>query len=90
MTCDLYYKTITIVIMTIVSDVTIWLRLGSSITIVSSFIIQANVITIVNYNRKTFIVQATGVLDLVNHFQPGIIFVGKDRCLLYVGGHDKY
>jgi hypothetical protein len=28
--------------------------------IVSSFIIQANVITIVNYNRKTFIVQATG------------------------------
>jgi len=28
--------------------------------IVSSFIIQANVITIVNYDRKTFIVQATG------------------------------
>ncbi len=27
--------------------------------IVSSFIIQANVITIVNYNRQTFIVQAT-------------------------------
>jgi hypothetical protein len=27
--------------------------------IVSSFIIQANVITIVNYSRKTFIVQAT-------------------------------
>jgi hypothetical protein len=27
--------------------------------IVSSFIIQANVITIVNYDRKTFIVQAT-------------------------------
>ncbi len=34
--------------------------LGSSITIVSSFIIQAYVITIINYNRKTFIVQATG------------------------------
>jgi hypothetical protein len=28
--------------------------------IVSCFIIQANVITIVNYDRKTFIVQATG------------------------------
>ncbi len=28
--------------------------------IVSSFIIQANVITTVNYDRKTFIVQATG------------------------------
>ncbi len=28
--------------------------------IVSSFIIQANVITIVNYDRKTFIVQARG------------------------------
>jgi hypothetical protein len=28
--------------------------------IVSSFIIQANVITIVTYDRKTFIVQATG------------------------------
>jgi hypothetical protein len=27
--------------------------------IVSSFIIQANVITIINYDRKTFIVQAT-------------------------------
>ncbi len=27
--------------------------------IVSSFIIQANVITIVNYDRQTFIVQAT-------------------------------
>jgi len=27
--------------------------------IVSSFIIQANFITIVNYDRKTFIVQAT-------------------------------
>jgi hypothetical protein len=30
--------------------------------IISSFIIQANVITIVNYNHKTFIVQATGVV----------------------------
>ncbi len=28
--------------------------------IISSFIIQANVITIVNYDRKTFIVQAIG------------------------------
>ncbi len=36
-----------------------YLMLGSSITIISSFIIQANVITIVNYDRKTFIVQAT-------------------------------
>jgi hypothetical protein len=36
------------------------LSLGSSITIVSSFIIQANVITIVNYDRHLFIVQATG------------------------------
>jgi len=26
-----------------------------------SFVVQATVITIVNYNRKTFIVQATGV-----------------------------
>ena len=34
--------------------------LGSSITIISSFIIQANVITIIHYDRKTFIVQATG------------------------------
>jgi hypothetical protein len=31
--------------------------------IVSSFIIQANVITIVKYDRQTFIVQATGVLS---------------------------
>ncbi len=58
-TSGLYYKTITIIIMTIVSDATIWsvsydrnlqrqLRLGSSITIISRvFIIQANVITIV-------------------------------------------
>ncbi len=30
--------------------------------IVSSFIIQANAITIVNYDRKTFIVQAMGWL----------------------------
>jgi hypothetical protein len=29
--------------------------------IVSGFILQANVITIVNYNRNTFIKQATGV-----------------------------
>jgi len=29
--------------------------------IVSSFLVQANVITIINFNRKTFIVQATGV-----------------------------
>ncbi len=29
--------------------------------IISSFIIQANVIMIVNYYRKTFIVQATGL-----------------------------
>jgi hypothetical protein len=29
--------------------------------IVSSFIIQANVIMIVNYDRKTFIVQATAL-----------------------------
>jgi hypothetical protein len=36
-------------------------RLGSSITIISSFIIQANVITIVNYDPHTFIVQATDV-----------------------------
>ncbi len=28
--------------------------------IVSSFMIQANVIMIINYDRKTFIVQATG------------------------------
>ncbi len=28
--------------------------------IISSFIIQANVIMIINYDRKTFIVQATG------------------------------
>ncbi len=32
----------------------------SSITIISSFIIQANVITIINYDRHLFIVQATG------------------------------
>ncbi len=77
-TCGLYYKTITIVIMTIVSDaqncgvITYdrnwqhWLRLGSSIMIVSSFIIQANVITIINYDSKTFIVQATGYFDQWN------------------------
>ncbi len=35
-------------------------RLGSSIMIISSFIIQANVITIVNYDHQTFIVPATG------------------------------
>ncbi len=35
-----------------------------SITIVSSFIIQANVITIINYDRKTFIVQATASQQL--------------------------
>ena len=32
----------------------------------SSFIILATVITIVNYNRKTFIVQATGKLSKVS------------------------
>jgi hypothetical protein len=37
-------------------------RLGSSIMNISSFILQANVITIVNYNRKTFMVQATDYL----------------------------
>ncbi len=31
--------------------------------IVSSFIIQANVIPIVNYDRQTFIVQATEVIE---------------------------
>ncbi len=36
------------------------LRLGSSIMIVSSFIVQTNVITIKNYDHKTFIIQATG------------------------------
>jgi hypothetical protein len=34
--------------------------------IVSSFIIQANVITIVNYDRQTFIVQATGLIYAAN------------------------
>ncbi len=76
--CGLYYKTITIVIMTIVSDapncaVTYdcnWrhqLRLGSTLAKArvinydrnSSFIILGTVITIVNYDRKTFIIQAT-------------------------------
>jgi len=33
--------------------------------IISSFIIQANVITIINYNRKTFIVQATGFSSIL-------------------------
>jgi hypothetical protein len=32
--------------------------------IISHFIIQANVITIVNYDRKTFIVQAIGWWDI--------------------------
>ncbi len=36
-----------------------------SITIVSSFIIQANVIPIVNYDHKTFIVQATGMASVM-------------------------
>ncbi len=41
--------------------------------IVSSFIIQANVITIVNYDRQTFIVQATDVLN----FKLSIMFYEK-------------
>ncbi len=43
-----------------------WLKLGSSITIVSSFIIQANVITTVNYDRHLFIVQATGLSQFIH------------------------
>jgi len=43
--------------------------------IVSSFIIQANVIMIVNYDRKTFIVQATG------NTKGGSIIVPLTSCL---------
>ncbi len=43
--------------------------LGSSITIVSSFIIQANVITIINNDRKTFIVQATELKGQLENWQ---------------------
>jgi hypothetical protein len=45
--------------MTITSDATIW-----SVTYDRNcnFIVLATVITIVNYDRKTFIVQATGEL----------------------------
>ena len=66
-TSGLDYKTITIVIMMIISDATIWsvtfddaLRLR----IVNydrncSFMVLDTVITIVNYDRHMFIVQAT-------------------------------
>ncbi len=72
--CGLSYKMITIIIMMIVSDATIWsvtydhnwwhyLRLELARIINydhnSSFIVLATAITIVNYDRKTFIVQAT-------------------------------
>jgi hypothetical protein len=62
-TCGLYYKTITIIIMTIVSDAP---NCGITYDRNSSFIILATVITIVNYDRKTFIVQATGKLSKVS------------------------
>ncbi len=52
--------------------------------IISSFIIQTNVITIVNYDRKTFIVQATDMATL-NRFaydfamsEPKIFFGQKE------------
>jgi hypothetical protein len=37
-----------------------------------SFIVLATVITIVNYNRKTFIVQATGVIQCINEVSYGL------------------
>ncbi len=42
--------------------------------IVSSFIIQGNVIMIVNYNRKTFIVQATGAKEQLYSLQHNFNF----------------
>ena len=50
--------------------------------IFSSFIIQANVITIVNYNCKTFIVQATGNSDA---FTVCLI-----HSYILIGLHSKY
>jgi hypothetical protein len=70
--CGLYYKTITIVIMMIVSDTTIWsvtydrnlrcqLRLKHRLRLrQSTFIVQAS-FTIVTYDRQNiFIIQTTG------------------------------
>ncbi len=57
-------------------------RLGSSITITYSFIIQANVITIVNYERKTFIVQATGV-----EYRPLPLFTVLSINFIFGGIH---
>ncbi len=42
-----------------------------------SFIVLATVIMIVNYDLKTFIVQATGVFVLGKLFQPSLMFAGK-------------
>jgi hypothetical protein len=63
--------------------------------IVSSYIIQANVITIINYDHKTFKVHATGVniiilylferVESLSHkfFKALLTFVGKTRTFLY-------
>ncbi len=72
---SLYYKTIMIVIMMIISDATVWsvtydhnwqhkqrqeLARIINYDCNCSFLVLATVITIINYDRKTFIVQATG------------------------------
>jgi hypothetical protein len=44
-----------------------------------SFIVLATVITIVNYNRKTFIVQAPGV-----HHKKSLRLISKEKLLLKV------
>jgi hypothetical protein len=50
--------------------------------IISSFIIQANVITIVNYDRQTLIVQATGGLYHKTYYGRNFAhFRNKLECL---------
>jgi hypothetical protein len=46
--------------------------------IISSFIIQANVITIVNYDRQTFIVQATEFAIKYSTFFTIVLSEGGD------------
>ncbi len=48
--------------------------------IISSFIIQTNVITIVNYDRQTFIIQATGLYIILCNLQlPALLdFAGTN------------
>jgi hypothetical protein len=50
------------------------------------FIVQATVITIVNYNHDRFIVQDIGHMR-VRHIQPSLTFAVKAKSLLLEGSN---